>query len=332
MIMRTTNRKGITLTEVLVALFVMALGMLALLTLFPLGAMQIGQALKDDRTEQAALEADGFMRTYWEHEVVQKWDNGNGNPDPFVWAMDVANASQTMKPTTPITRTSDPSFPVLIDPLSFYMTGRMSPEWVAGPTNMLLPRRNLEFIRNLPTLNQQQDSAFQHFSMTDDIWFEENGVPNADPAVGLRRQGRYNWAIMLQRPDNTKPLNADMKILVFDGRLPNIAPLNEEVVVSVNTVAGQRQLQIDMPARTADEAPLLRIGGWLMDGTLTDVATRRADFYRITGLTEDELVPNRFYLDLDQRFKFSGTPAQIYFFVGLAEVFDRPQLRPTTRN
>src|SRR5438093_7745538 len=54
---RTQTRTGATLTEVLVAIFVMAIGLLALLTLFPLGALSMAQAIKDDRTAHAAKNA-----------------------------------------------------------------------------------------------------------------------------------------------------------------------------------------------------------------------------------------------------------------------------------
>ena len=47
---------GSTLIEVLVAIFVMGVGLLALLTLFPLGAFEMAQAIPDDRT--AAIAAD----------------------------------------------------------------------------------------------------------------------------------------------------------------------------------------------------------------------------------------------------------------------------------
>ena len=51
------RRPGITLIEVLVAIFIMAIGLLALLTLFPLGALRMAQSLQDDRTASAASEA-----------------------------------------------------------------------------------------------------------------------------------------------------------------------------------------------------------------------------------------------------------------------------------
>src|SRR5579884_3316382 len=53
-----TRRPAVTLIEVLVTMFIMAIGMLALLTLFPLGAISMGQALKDDRCASAAAMAE----------------------------------------------------------------------------------------------------------------------------------------------------------------------------------------------------------------------------------------------------------------------------------
>lgn len=51
------GQSGITLIEVLVAIFVMGIGLLALLTLFPLGALEMAQAIKDDRTGVVAANA-----------------------------------------------------------------------------------------------------------------------------------------------------------------------------------------------------------------------------------------------------------------------------------
>jgi len=44
------RRRAITLIEVLAAIFVMGVGMLAILTLFPLGALQMSKAIRDDRS------------------------------------------------------------------------------------------------------------------------------------------------------------------------------------------------------------------------------------------------------------------------------------------
>jgi len=56
------RRPGISLLEVLIAIFVMAIGMLALLTLFPVGALSMAQAIKDNRAAQSAMAADAYAR------------------------------------------------------------------------------------------------------------------------------------------------------------------------------------------------------------------------------------------------------------------------------
>jgi prepilin-type N-terminal cleavage/methylation domain-containing protein len=47
------SRRGVTLMEVLVAIFIMGIGMLAMLVLFPLGVLTMAQAIQNDRTAQA---------------------------------------------------------------------------------------------------------------------------------------------------------------------------------------------------------------------------------------------------------------------------------------
>src|SRR6516225_10384823 len=59
------RRRGVTLTEVLVAIFVCGLGLMALMTLFPLGAMNMAQAIKDDRCGHAAANATAVLRSVW---------------------------------------------------------------------------------------------------------------------------------------------------------------------------------------------------------------------------------------------------------------------------
>ena len=56
------RRPGVTLIEVLVAIFVVALGLLALLTLFPLGALSMAQAIKDDRIALMSSNAVSTLR------------------------------------------------------------------------------------------------------------------------------------------------------------------------------------------------------------------------------------------------------------------------------
>jgi hypothetical protein len=52
------RRPAVTLMEVMIAMFIMAIGMLSLLALFPVGAVSMAQALKDDRCASTAAMAE----------------------------------------------------------------------------------------------------------------------------------------------------------------------------------------------------------------------------------------------------------------------------------
>src|SRR5437660_11496786 len=74
-----THRPAATLVEVLVAIFVTAIGLLALLTLFPLGALSMAQAIKDDRTAHSAKNANAIFWTYFNANLV-----GNAGYQPRI--------------------------------------------------------------------------------------------------------------------------------------------------------------------------------------------------------------------------------------------------------
>ena len=53
-------RRAVTLLEVLVVIFIMGVGLLVLLTLFPLGALSLARSVKDDRADAIALRAQAL--------------------------------------------------------------------------------------------------------------------------------------------------------------------------------------------------------------------------------------------------------------------------------
>ncbi len=55
------SRQGLSLAEVLIALLILALGMMGILALFPLGAKQMADAIKDERTAQLAEMGEGLI-------------------------------------------------------------------------------------------------------------------------------------------------------------------------------------------------------------------------------------------------------------------------------
>ena len=95
------HRRGVTLIEVLTAIFIMGVGLLAILTLFPLGALSMARAVRDDRAATAGSNAGSFANAM---------DLRN---DPFV-----VNALLAPPPAGFAAPDPDsPSYPVLVDPL-----------------------------------------------------------------------------------------------------------------------------------------------------------------------------------------------------------------------
>lgn len=62
-------REGLSLAEVLIAIFVVGIGLLAVLTLFPLGAMSMARAIKDDRTASHHFNMAAMCRWIWKDEL-----------------------------------------------------------------------------------------------------------------------------------------------------------------------------------------------------------------------------------------------------------------------
>src|SRR5262245_52274581 len=64
------RRPGISLAEVLIAIFVLGLALLGILSLFPLGAVRIAQAIKDDRCQNHNLNTAANFHYIWRFETV----------------------------------------------------------------------------------------------------------------------------------------------------------------------------------------------------------------------------------------------------------------------
>ena len=156
-------------------------------------------------------------------------------------------------------------------------------------------------------------AAYPAFALTDDLTYQPNGgsgQTTTDPSTGaatpqpLGRQGRYTWAALIQRPDNSLAHKATLKVLVFDGRPVGFAAAGDEVVLMndvannvqfhAGATAGSRSLSLLLPPRGPDQAPLLRRGGWVMLAVTepakvgTRDGVRKVSFHRVTGLTSDD--------------------------------------------
>ena len=332
----TTRRPGISLMEAMIAIGVMAIGLLSLLTLFPLGAVQIGQALKDDRCSEAALQADAYMRSYWEHAVAggnpvggesdsntaQGTGSGDATQDPFVDPDGTGSAYVAAL-------SSEPSYPVFVDPIGYYTYTTPTPyQTRIARENTGIPRVKLAGITGGP-------QAVRVCSLTDDLTYGTDGAATLSGGQ-LVRQGRYTWAAMLQKPDVAAD-EADIKVLVFDRRIPLLNDTNNEILLTVTPTQVNPGVtsSLTITGLPTSEVPLIRRGGWIMDGTVQAATTggiRHANFYRITAV--ESPAPGTFVVDLETPIvrndgnTGTGTEytATFYLLAGLAEVFDRPPL------
>ena len=60
---RLSSEAGVTLVELLAALMAAGIGLLAILAIFPLGALELARAVKDDRTTAVAAQAHDLSET-----------------------------------------------------------------------------------------------------------------------------------------------------------------------------------------------------------------------------------------------------------------------------
>jgi hypothetical protein len=74
MIQHSMKRSGVSLMEVLIAIGILALGLVSVMAMFPIGAVNMIQAIKDDRTAQAATNSSATFRSLWK----QWYQNSDG--------------------------------------------------------------------------------------------------------------------------------------------------------------------------------------------------------------------------------------------------------------
>lgn len=308
-----SRRPGLTLTEVLVTLAILAFGILAILTLFPLAASQMAIAVREDRSAQAANAADGYIRAYWKSEVVEKLPSPT---EPFYAALLDPNNGVT-PPHTGLTAAvaGEPSYPVVIDPMGYASRGPVTGSWVgdAGVSNA--PRRTLSTILNTVPAPQRNQFAFRLCSQMDGMGYDENGRPTPD------RELRYNWAWMIQCPDAGTRTTANLNVVVYDNRPSLYAPTGSEG--TFNTAAphvepGSTKLNL---VRTAGVLPDIKPGMWVMDVTDPTVNStppnkiRHGYCYQVVSVVPDA-TGNVVYLELQTPLKLisnSGWPAASAF-------------------
>src|SRR5262245_9330084 len=340
----TTNlkpRPGVTLIEVLVAIFVMAIGLMALLTLFPLGALNMAQAIKDDRTGNAAQGSAAVAHAAWRDFVTKN----PINPDQRITAAMTDPATpvppdiRPVPPGSPLPprKGGGTSYPVFVDPIGYTAFSGNHQFWVGGQ-NTCMPRCSLDVLANNPAYRDYLIKNY--FTALDDINFGKNGLAETS---AVQREGRYSWGFVLRRPRASDVTPVEVTVVVFSGRSLDLStsgslqPLGE-TAYQATFFQGNRSASLYWAAGSGS-IPQLRDGGWILDGTMMNSANPNDPphgyFYRISNYTDPYLDPvsGLMKVDLELRNDSLASTAPIANGGGIAvvmpevvEVFEKGSL------
>jgi len=343
---RRTCRPGVTLMEAIVAILIMAVGLLSLLALFPVGAMQMAQAFKDERAAQLAANADHTFRLYWKNA----WMDPNtgtmraelGPPgadtvffrEPWLQWLD-----QPQPPgATPIPpNATTPSYALYMDPIGWSTQGANQASVAGLPPNTLLgfvPRGTMNGLQTGPPIMR-----IRMCSLLDDITFGRDGAPDMSNGA-VDRAGKYNCAWLFQRPRNSVRGEVNLHVVVYQSRAPADVAAKEVPYplpggTATTIIPGTSSVTIDT---TTQGRPPLRKGGWILITGTPAVGTPPtplpiAEFYRVVGFADagnllriDLQTPIRNSAGVAVGGSYSGT---VIVLDNVAEVFDRGTISAT---
>lgn len=294
-----TRRRGVTLTEVLVAIFVTGLGLMALMTLFPLGALNMAQALKDDRAAQASVNATGYFRAWWREQLQR------GLSDPSI------EDAMLKSGGADLTGQTGPSYPVYIDPRGVYGYVGAASSQLAGSS---IPRITAPWVESLPVAQKGQ-ARVKRFTLLDDMTFDQNAQPRVSGEV--EREGRYSWAYMARRLRANEPRVLDYAVVVYNGRsfaLNGSQPLDETAYDAVLPVGGTV-----FTFNYGGNKPKLRAGGWVLDATMTSTDPH-GFFYRVVNVTDSG---GSMTVELQTPIRGTANGNKVAILNNVAEVFER---------
>lgn len=292
-----TDRPGVTLLEVLVAIFVMGIGLLALLTLFPLGALRMAGSIRYERAAQCCQQATAAANMKGlrnDSNITPYFKNPGGGVDA---------------PDT------GPSHPVFVDPRANLLGTK-----TAGAN---IYRAAPSYAQSTAVGPNGAAAYYQFFHLMDDITFQRGmGVPKMYGS-NIERELLYTWAYMLQRPKQGDAALVNAAVCVFERRA-KAAPFDTTFTGSVMD-PNTNSITITYSGTVPDIGP----GGWVLDATKLSNNIASGKFYRVTGV-RDGPSANTLVLDLQtplQGYSSTSNAGEVLIMDGLIEVFDIGLLR-----
>ncbi len=222
-------RHAAPLLEVLVAIFIMGIGLMALLVLFPLGALRMAAAIQNERAAQAGVSASalanmadirrdpGWVGPFWPTNDFIYYPQAGSNGDAYL------NPAPGLTPGP--ADAEHRSFPLLIDPVGYLTAaGLGSQKSVGNPFgNFLLARKCVGNTNILRPASLSYD-VYRWFTFLDDISFDKDGNAKAVQILAppnpptMERDIRFSCAFLCQRPRTADVSTVDCTVVVYNSR------------------------------------------------------------------------------------------------------------------
>ncbi|MFO0845992.1 MAG: prepilin-type N-terminal cleavage/methylation domain-containing protein [Gemmataceae bacterium] len=266
-------RPGITLLEVLTAIFIMGIGMLALLTLFPLGALSMARAIRDDRAAHIAANAAAVAVAF----DLRNDDNINKNSKGF------------SDPNFQIKDSTQPGNPVFVDPYYVKLGARPLGEWPvgSGASAKGIKREAPFYVYSGPNINNALLARW--FMFQDEIEFDPLGGAKGWQAKTVNRPGTYTHAYMVRRPRQDTRELVELTVVVYANRNTTTAE-GEQTIFNGSGgpkamgTQGVPTLKVDWNGQSR---PDIRKGTWILDTTWDGgKQSLNGHFYRVETATD----------------------------------------------
>ncbi len=265
------RRTGSSLMEVLVAIFILGIGLLAILTLFPLGALRMAQAIQDDRVAHCAPNAASLAQAFdlrTDPQVTWAFRDPDRGANPVV-----------LLPAHP----DGPGYSVYVDPIGHQTL--LSPTWVGGSASKGILRVKPSYVLTGGVLDSQK--MLRWFTFQDDLRFLPDGRASTTAAAGsVDRDGLYSWAYMLRSPRSSASI-AELSVVVYYRRPLSAAGAQSTEYLYDNSTftPATNTILINAAGRAI---PPLRPGSWILDATVKTGTYPHSHgyFYRVVNVTE----------------------------------------------
>jgi prepilin-type N-terminal cleavage/methylation domain-containing protein len=325
-----TRRQGTTLTEVLVAIFVMGIGAMAIMAMFPLAAVSMARSIKDDRVGHAAANAKAIAiakSIRQDGQVNAFFDNPRGNTTtgPTPAGGNYANAPLNGQ-----------SWAVYCDPFGFANYTGNAQNFVAGQTSGIR-RRSLSFILAPTNATLTPTVAMLSYcTLLDEITFGTNGQPvsidggpvTAGTFVDRGRTVSYAW--LLRRPMAGAKTICDLTVVIYNKRPSTGAAAGQELAYTIQVNATQpNMVTVTWNPGAGIPQPQIIEGGWILDITPgpVDPTTKlkspgNAKFYRVVSMSDITVAGANQSMDLELANPMPATANTIAVMNGVVEVIE----------